>query len=208
MSRALERFRVGVPPDIKQNSGMDFAEGRGGSFAGPSVSGLMPPPPPMSPPRIPVASEAPFARIVFPPRIEKIPTSADFNVVDYAMAVPAGVGSVVTSAALSFALPATQVGWLQQVFLYVLLPIATTQLSWSVRINGGSVPGFTGLRNPPGAANFLLITTNDVRVRLPQGSTVDVQITNVDGAAITAGGLLAGWYHPLADELRVYGEGA
>lgn len=208
MSRALERFRVGVPPDVKQNSGMDFAEGRGGSFAGPSLGSLLPSPPPASPPRLPVASEAPFARIVFPPRIEKIPTSADFNVADYAMAVPAGVGGTVTSATLAFTLPATMVGWLQQVFLYVLSPLATTSLSWSVRINGGPVPGFTALRNPPGAANFLLITTNDVRVRLPQSCVVDVQITNVDGAAITAGGLLAGWYHPLSDELRVYGEGA
>lgn len=207
MGKGLERFQTGVPPDVRINQRLDYGESRGGSFAGPPVGNLSPAPGPMMPPRIEVASEAPFARIVYPPRIEKLLTSADFNVADYAMAVPAGVGSLVTSANLAFALPATQVGWLQQFFLYILGPLATTRLSFMVMINGGPVPGFTMI-NPPGAVNFLLITTNDMRVRLPQGSTVNVQITNLDGAAITAGGLLAGWYHPLADELRMYGEGA
>ena len=191
-------------PDQDANRRMDYATGRGSGFAGPPLG--ISPPPPASPPREQVASEAPFARIVFPPRIEKLPTSADFNVKDYSVAVAAGVGS--TAVGPSFTLPETMVGWLQQVFIYILSPLATTSLTFAVRINGGPVPGFDALENPPGAANFLLLTTNDVRVRLPSRCTVDVLITNVDGAAITAGALLAGWYHPLADELRMYGEGA
>jgi hypothetical protein len=97
------------------------------------------------------------------------------------------------------------VGWLQGFTLYLLSPLATTRLNWAVRINQGPVPGFDNIQNPPGVANFELIITNDMRIRVPNGATVDVAITNLDGAAVTAGSIIQGWYHPSTDELRYFG---
>lgn len=159
------------------------------------------------PTRADVAAHSPMQRLVYPPRIEKLLSSQDFNVSDFAMVLAAGAGSVVTSQALRFQVPQSQVGWLQQFTMYVLAPLATTDIRFTVRINEGPVSGFTNKQPPPGAANLILIDINDIRVRIPNGATVDVLVTNNSAAGPwTVGGSLAGWYHPLADELRVFGD--
>lgn len=196
----LKRLR-GI--DVETTRNMQVATGRGGVMAAPAAlreAGAVPRTPDVVP------GQSPFVRLLYPPRVEKLPASLDFHAQDFAMAVPAVVGGTVTSAALAFRLPLDHVGWLQQFALYILSPLATTSLRWTVRINQGPVSGFDNIENPPGAANALVIFTNEMRVRVPNNALVDVLITNQDGAAITAGGVLAGWYHPRVDESRMYGE--
>lgn len=179
-------------------------------FRFPTPSGSSPPPRmdvgmgPQMPPRGEDASEAPFTRLVFPPRIEKLTASRDFNVQDYQMALPGVVGASITSAALRFQVPKDQFGWLQQFTLYVLTPTANTRVRWQVRINEGPVPGFDNIENPPGIANFILIGYDDLRVRIPTAASVDVLITNLSANAEVVGAALAGWYHPEAAELRAW----
>jgi len=146
-----------------------------------------------------------ISRIVFPPRIEKLAASVDFAVRDYIMVLPAVIGGIVQSVALSFTVPTGQVGWLQQFSLYTLTQTAATRAQWTVRINGGPVPGFDAAQNPPGIANFVYITSDDMRVRVPGGATIDIVVTNLSGAALTVGGDLAGWYHPESAEQRAWG---
>lgn len=154
-----------------------------------------------------IASQAPFQRLVYPPRIEKLQSSQDFSVTDFAMALGAGAGTVATSANLRFVLPASMVGWLQYFALYVLSQSALTSASWAVRINGGPVSGFEAMQNPPGVANLVLREFNDLRVRLGMNAVVDVAITNLNAnGPWTVGGQLAGWYHTQADEDRVFGD--
>lgn len=122
------------------------------------------------------------------------------------MVLPAGAGSTITSAALAFTLPASMVGWLQEFKVYVLSQTAATSAQWSVRINGGPVPGFDNKQNAPGVANLVLLEWNDMRIRIPNGATVDVIITNLNAnGPWTVGGYLAGWYHPWVDEDRIFG---
>jgi hypothetical protein len=150
---------------------------------------------------------SPYVRQINSPWTTKIPASQDFFARDFEMVMGAGIGTTVVSAALSFQLPQDHVGWLQQFALYVRGSLATTRLQWTVRINQGPVSGWDNKSNPPGAANIVLITDNGLQKRIPNGATVDVLITNLDGAAITGiGGFLAGWYHPKQDELRYWGE--
>lgn len=189
--------------DVRVARDMEVATSRGG--------GLMMPSPGAVPARVepvpPLPGLSPYVRQIFPPWTTKIPASQDFFARDYEMIVPAGVGATVTSAAFAFRLPQDHVGWLQQFALYVRGSLATTQLRWTVRINGGPVPGWDNKANPPGAANLVLITDNDLNKRIPNGALVDVLVTNVDGAAITGvGGFIAGWYHPKQDELRYWGD--
>ncbi len=187
--------------------GVDVGTAIEGNF--PSSAGRPSCPPdglgPQLPPRGPDAQLSALARMVFPPRIEKLAQSVDFQVRDYAMVLPAVVGGTVVSAALRFVVPQGMIGWLQQFSIYTLTPSALLSAQWTVRINQGPVPGFDAAQNPPGIANFVYITTDDMRVQIPSGAVVDILITNLNGnAGFVVGGDLAGWYHPIAAEARAW----
>lgn len=187
----------------------DVSSTRQMDFTSPSGEASSDCPPPTTRPALPGrgedASDAGLTRLVFPPKVEKLELSQDFNVNDYQMIVPAGVGATVVSAALRFALPKGHIGWLQQFTLYTLTPDASTRLQFTVRINAGPVPGFDNLQNPPGLANFVLVGTDDMRVRLGDSVVVDVLITNLGASGPwTVGGALAGWYHPAVAEKRAW----
>lgn len=196
-------------PGIGRTRSIDIRQTRAGDFPPGSGAGavyLSEPGPGQVPVHAPPA-DAGYVRTQPSPWTEKLGSqSRDFRASDFAIVLPAVAGSQTTSAQLRFALPGDQVGWLQQNSIYILVPVATTRVLWTIRINGGPVSGFDNIRNPPGAANFILINDNDMRVRVPQGATVDMLITNEDGAAVTVGGKLAGWYHPRQLELRNWGE--
>lgn len=153
-----------------------------------------------------LAQHSDFVRVIYPWWVNKLPSSQDFNAQDFAMAVPAGVGSTVVSGALRFAMPQTMIGVIQIFGLYILSPVATTQLQFTLRINEAPVSGWDNVRFPPGAANFIVQNFSNLQVKVSPASVVDVLITNIDGAAITAGGKIAGWYNPQSEVARVNGE--
>lgn len=153
------------------------------------------------------AADNPGVKAIFPPWREKLSTSRDFNVEDFAMTLAAGVGSTVVSAGSRFQLPQSMVGWLQTFSLYVLSQTPLTSATWTVRIDGAPISGLSNVQNPPGTANLVLVTRDTLQIRIPNNATVDVLITNnnVNGPW-TVGARLIGWYHPKADELREWGE--
>lgn len=185
----------------------DIEAGRDG-WPGPGTGGLLTPAQPghVRPPEGARPGAGPFVRLVYPPRIEKLPVSQDFNVQDWNITLPAVVGATATSPALVFQVPESQVGWLQELSVYCQGMTATTLFRATVRINEGPVPGFDDLQNSPGVANLYRDDKSDLRVRLPMRCRVDMVFTNLAAVAATIGGRLAGWYHPQADEIRVFGE--
>lgn len=193
---------------LDSERGRDIVTTRELDAPSPSGSPAWPPPldgGPRIAPRGQDAREANLSRLIFPPRLEKLASSKDFNVTDYAMTLAAGAGSFITSAALRFTLPASQVGWLQECSLYFLTPTAATTVRFTVRINEGPVPGFDNLQIPPGIANFVLMPIDSMRIRVPDGATVDMLITNLGaGGPWTVGGSLSGWYHPDIAEQRAW----
>ena len=153
-----------------------------------------------------IAESSPFARMIFPPRIEKLQSSQDFQAVDFAVALPAGAGSQATSANLIFQIPQTSVGWLQEFSLYTLSQTALTSVQFTLRVNQSAVPGFGNLQNPPGVANLVLIDKNDLRIRVPNNGTVDVLFTNLNAnGPWTVGARFAGWFHSWDEEEAVFG---
>lgn len=153
-----------------------------------------------------VSDRSPFARMIFPPRIEKLLSSVDFQAVDFAVALAAGVGSQATSPKLLFQLPQTMIGWLQEFSLYVLSQTALTSVQYTLRINQQPVPGFDNLQNPPGVANLVLIDKNDLRISIPNNATIDVLFTNLNAnGPWTVGGRFAGWFHPWDAEEQIFG---
>lgn len=195
----LDFARAGQAVDVQTARALQFQ----------SVSGELCPPADFSPlanPRGFNAGDAPPVRLLFPPRIEKLAASQDFNLNDYRVALPAGIGSTVTPATLAFQLPKDQVGWLQNFSQYTLVPSALTYASWTLLINGAPVSGFDDVRNPPGIANLVEVFESNIRIRIPMGALVSVRITNLDAAGPwTVGGLIRGWYHPKVAEDRAWG---
>lgn len=193
---------------IGQPSGVDVAFDRAMEGVLPSGMEQCPPIPGtgvLMPPRGPDIQTSGVTRIIYPPRVEKLAASIDFQVRDYTMVLPAVAGATLASVALSFTVPTGQVGWLQQFAMYSLTPTALTRVQWTVRINGGPVPGFDAMQTPPGIANLIYVGSDDMRIRVPGGATIDVLITNLTaGGPWTVGGDLAGWYHPEGAESRAW----
>lgn len=154
-----------------------------------------------------IAQQAGYTRIVYPWWVNKLPTSQDFNAQDFQIALGAGVGTQATSAALRFALPQTMIGVVQIFGLYLLAPVNTTRVQFTLRINGAPVSGWDNIQFPPGTANFVVQNYSGLQVKVSPGSVVDVLVTNLDGAAITCGGKIAGWYQSQSDVVRVNGDG-
>lgn len=187
-------------PDIAASRQFDAPPASGGYVTlPPGQSGG-----PQLPPRGNVPADAPFARLQFPPRIEKIAGSVDFRESNYLLALPAVVGAIV--AGPSFQVPRDQVGWLQNNEIYVLAPSALTHFSMAILINSGPVPGYDNIQMPPGVAQFVRVGDDEMRIRLPNACKVTTIFTNISGNPETVGGLIQGWYHPAAAEARVWGE--
>lgn len=186
-------------------AGRDVGVTREGHFVSPSGEQDCPAPggSPQLPPRGVGSESMGITRLVFPPRIEKLAVSTDFNTNSYSLVLPAS-GTVALPA---FQCPQGMVGWLQQFFLYVLTPTALTNATWQVRINQSPVPGFDNILNPPGIANLIVMPTDDMRIRIPNGASVDVLITNNNASGPwTVGAGLSGWFHPEVAERRAFGE--
>jgi len=145
-----------------------------------------------------------FSRQVYPPWVYKLPESQDFSLNDYQVALAVAPGTA-NPASLSLTLQSGQVGWLQVFRLYILNSNATSTVGYTVRINGGPVPGLTDRRNPPGAAPLVILTSNELQIRLPEGCTLDVLFTNFAAQVEVVGAQISGWFHPLAAEIRQWG---
>jgi hypothetical protein len=164
--------------------------------------------PPASPDGSPAAT-FPGARVIFPPWLYKIPeASQDFNVETHSAVLPAGVGATVSPAALQFTILPNQIGWIQVFGYYVLAQDATTDITWTLTINGGPVPGWNNWGNPPGTLSLFERNITDLQVRLPPGAQAGILITNnAASGPWTVGGRISGWYHPQVAEHSWYGIG-
>lgn len=150
------------------------------------------------------AEQAPLVRPVFPPWVYKLPMSKDFNRNVYTSVLAAGVGATVIP--VSFDMPPSFVGFCQIFGIYALSPLATTDITFSLRINQGPVEGWENVTLPPGATNLTLQNFSDLQVRMPDACTLDVIVTNNSAAGPwTVGAKIAGWYHPESEEQRIYG---
>lgn len=147
---------------------------------------------------------AQFSKQIFPPWVYKLPMSVDYNKNVFSSILPLGAGSTIVP--VSFQIPPTFVGY-QQIFgIYILTPTALTDITFSLRINGGPVEGWDNIAFPPGVANFVVQNFSGLQVNLPDGANVDVLVTNNNAQGPwTVGAKISGWYHPYTEEQRIYG---
>lgn len=149
------------------------------------------------------SSAAPFVRNVWPPWIFKLPMSQDFNQNTFNTALAGVVGTTVTI--VTFTLPATFVGYVQIMGIYILSPTAAQNVTFRLRINGAPIQGWDNIQFPPGVANFVVQNFSELQVPIPDGAQVSITATNNSADAWTVGAKVAGWYHPRSEEQRIYG---
>lgn len=149
------------------------------------------------------AKDSPLVRNVYPPWVYKLPTSVDFNRNIFNTALAAVAGTTVEI--LSLTLPETYVGWIQIFGIYILSPTGNQDITFTLRINGAPVQGWDNVQFPPGVANFVVQNFSDLQVRVPDGGRMSITATNNNANAWTVGGKVAGWFHSVTEEQRIYG---
>lgn len=139
----------------------------------------------------------------FPPQQYPIPDARGFTLFDQVDTV--GVNQLLTPAGLVIAMPVGYTGVVRSITIDVNDIAATTDLRYSLRIGGTPVPGYDSLRHFPRVAASVS-RDFDAYIVIPDGRTLDVLVTNVDGGAHKVGGSITGWSWPTTSGKRWIGE--
>jgi hypothetical protein len=110
------------------------------------------------------------------------------------LALAGAVGAIVNL--LACVVPAGQRAVIRSFGIFADAPVATTRVTWTVRVDGVPVSGLQAVTFIPRAAGSFS-RTFDVLVLARPGQLVEVIATNVDGAPIRVGATLDGWTHTL-----------
>lgn len=86
---------------------------------------------------------------------------------------------------------------LRQLTVLVDSPILATRATWQVLVNGVVVPGLDAVSMLFRAASSLAVSFDTLRVKVPDGGSIAVAVTNVDGAPRVYGAQLVGWTKPV-----------
>lgn len=151
------------------------------------------------------AQQSPLVRAIQPPWVYKYPMSQAFNRNNFSSVLAAAVGATVVP--VTFTLPETFVGWEDIFGIYILTPTAATDVTFTLRINGGPVEGWDNIKFPPGIANFVVQNFGELQQRIPNSGKVDVLVTNNAATGPwTVGAKISGWYTPVTEEQRIWGD--
>lgn len=146
--------------------------------------------------------------VIQPYYTEKPPSGQDFYFNETGV-LAAGAGStLVLPAAGPLLINPNFEGVIKSVVIFIDAPLTTLDIVWQLRVNGGGVVGWDALRTFPRTANNLSIEFSGT-VQVPGSSKIDVLITNNNAVGPwTVGAEVSGWAWPVADRVRVFGEGS
>lgn len=139
----------------------------------------------------------------YPPELYPIPEARGFALFDAADMV--GANTTVTPAGLVLQLSAGYSAVVRTVTIDANDMADTTDIRYTIRVNGAGVPGFDALRHFPRVAASVS-RDFDAFIVVPDGAKLDVLITDVDGGAHKVGVSLTGWQWPTAAGKRWMGE--
>lgn len=157
------------------------------------------------PPRRSDAASIPRNVPVYLPEIFPIPDAVEFNPSGSATSVGAETGTAITmlptiSNAL-VKLPDQNIGILRGFAVYITNMLTTTNVSWTLMINGSPAGGYGAIKLFPRASAFVG-NSFDCFIRIPDGAKVGVEFTNTDGGSYIIGASFSGWYWPIASGKR------
>lgn len=138
------------------------------------------------------------------PWLEPIPDAQFFNVMGQEDSVGASTGNFITNAA--YALGKGNVGVLRSFTVYVNDMVATTDIQFTLMINGGPAPGFGTIKMFPRVAASVA-NTFECMIILPSDSKVDAYFTQTDAGSYKVGVAYSGWEYPESSGRRWMAKG-
>lgn len=174
--------------------------------------------------RIPAAVRAPYALRtpdamvavlprhvpVYLPEVYPIPDAQEFNPQGSASTVGVETGTqinllpgtgVENSPTGVIRLPKNNIGIIRGFSISITNMLTTTDVNWSLLINGGPAGGYGTLKLFPRAAAFVG-NAFDCFIRVPSGADISVKFSNVDGGTYVVGASVSGWFWPEASGKR------
>ena len=133
------------------------------------------------------------------PEVLPIPDAKEFN--PLASQASAGLETNTVIAGTAFAVPAGYFGVIRGLTLYIVNMLATTNVTWTLQINGAAPQGFSALSIFPRVAPYVG-NGFDACIRFTGPALIQVIFTNADGGAYTVGASYSGWFWPQASDAR------
>lgn len=111
----------------------------------------------------------------------------------------AGVNANAQPAGLVLALPVGLLGYIDTIDLLVDGIVATTNIRYTLIVNGSPFPGFNALTIMPrsGAQSVSRGLGPFLRIALPEAAVIGMRFQDIDGGAVTMGAQLRGWMFPV-----------
>lgn len=134
------------------------------------------------------AGAGPLVR--FMPSYFPVPSAQEFN--EFGSKATAAVESMVELTAAKLVLQSGMRARIASVVFYVMNLLATSNITFTLQINGVSVPGYNVVPIFPGAASRVS-SGGDSFINVPDGSTVQAFYSNGDGGTYTVGVQYTGW---------------
>jgi hypothetical protein len=144
--------------------------------------------------------------IEFPPELYPPENSKTILLTDVVTNL-VGVGTIASPAGLALTLDTGEQGVIRGLEIFADNPTLTTSALWRIRVNGNPVQGLGNVTMIFRVASSLARDFDNLRVVIPPGGSVGVDIVNQDGAARTFGAQLIGWRWPVLDTITPEAEG-
>lgn len=125
------------------------------------------------------------------PEVYPLPEATSFN--PLGSKATAAIETNIAIPGASVVIPSGMRAVVVGVSLYISNMLATTNVSFTVLVNGVAASGYAGIGLFP-AAQALAQNSFDVPIRVLGPATVQVVYTNTDGGSYTVGASLSGWY--------------
>jgi hypothetical protein len=112
----------------------------------------------------------------------------------YGIATTVGAGT--QTVLWTFIVPQSSILVIKSIDLYATNTTTASQISFSLQQNGAPYGQYGAVLLFAGVAAVNSRSFNEQTFRFPEGVTVSLVVTNVDGAAYQVAGGAQGWYYP------------
>jgi hypothetical protein len=138
---------------------------------------------------------------IYMPEVYPIPDATEFNPQGSQATAAVETGQINLTPATGvenvptgiIQLPRNNVGIIRGFSISITNMLTTTDLSWSLLINGAPAGGYGTLKLFPRASSFVG-NSFDCFIRVPTGAQISVVYRNTDGGTYVIGASVSGWY--------------
>ncbi len=143
---------------------------------------------------VPRAVQAQGVLLRFPPQFSPPRGALDFQATGRGTVAGPNTTTVVPN--VSFSIPQNAVGIIRSLEFDINAVTVLTDVTWSLLFNESPVPGWSNISLFPRAASSIAVSygPEETFIWVPDGQTIQIQVTVVDAASYLIGALFHGWH--------------